>query len=160
MSVKPLKVTVTGTSESQTKLAVSARHFSFVIDEPVIFGGADTGPNPVEYALASLAGCMNVVIHMVAQERGVQVRALRLTVTGELDTSRLMDLPTENRAGFQGIDLIAEIDSDSSAADLDDVLRLSALRCPVSDNLSHATPITVHLAAPSERTAVEVGAQR
>jgi len=34
MSVKPLKVTVTGTSESPTKLAVAVRDFSFIIDEP------------------------------------------------------------------------------------------------------------------------------
>jgi uncharacterized OsmC-like protein len=157
MSVKPLKVSVTGTSESPTKLAVSVRNFSFVIDEPAAFGGADAGPNPVEYVLAAFAGCMNVVIHIVAQEQGVEVRALRLTVKGELDPSRLMALPTENRAGFQGIELIAEIDSDSSTAELDEVLRLSGLRCPVSDNLSHETPVIVRLAAPSERTAVLAG---
>lgn len=147
----PLKVSVTGTSESPTKLAVSVRQFSFAIDEPVMFGGADSGPNPVEFALASLAGCMNVVIHMVARERGVEVRALRLTVNGELDTSRLLAQPTENRAGFQVVELLADIDSDSSAAELDEVLRLSALRCPVSDNMSHTTPVTVRLATTSAK---------
>lgn len=38
MSAKLLECSVTGTSESPTKLAVSARHFSFVIDEPASFG--------------------------------------------------------------------------------------------------------------------------
>ncbi|MBG6058962.1 putative OsmC-like protein [Cryobacterium sp. MP_M5] len=150
MSVKPLKVTVTGTSESPTKLAVSVRDFSFIIDEPAAYGGEDAGPNPVEYALASLAGCMNVVIHMVAKEQGVEVRSLRLTVKGELDPSRLMALPTENRAGFQSIELRAEFDSDSSTAELAEVLRLSGLRCPVSDNLGNTTPVTLRLAAPAE----------
>lgn len=145
MSANSLKVTVTGTSESPTKLAVSVRHFSFVIDEPASFGGSDAGPNPVELTLSALAGCMNVVIHMVAKERDVNVRALSLTVKGELDTSRLMALPTENRAGFEAIEFIADIDSDSSEAELDEVLRLAALRCPVSDNLSNATPVTVRL---------------
>lgn len=82
MPAKPLNVTVTGTSESPTKLAVSVRDFSFVIDEPANFGGTDAGPNPVEYSLASLAGCLNVVIHLIAQERGVELRSLRLTVKG------------------------------------------------------------------------------
>lgn len=156
MSVKPLKVTVTGTSESPTKLAVSVRDFSFIIDEPAMFGGEDAGPNPVEYALASLAGCMNVVIHLVATEQGVDLRSLRLTVKGELDPSRLMALPTENRAGFEGIELIAEFDSDSSTAQLDEVLRLAGLRCPVSDNLGNATPVIVRLAAPAELEAALV----
>lgn len=145
MSAKPLKVKVTGTSESPTKLAVSVRDFSFVIDEPPAFGGTDAGPNPVEYELAALAGCMNVVIRMIAQERGVEVRALQLTVNGELDPSRLMGQPTENRAGFQKIELIADIDSDASADELNEVLRLSELRCPVSDNLNQVTPMVVRL---------------
>lgn len=57
-----------------------------------------------------------------------------------------MAQPTENRAGFQGVEVIADIDSDSSAAELDEILRLSATRCPVSDNMSHTTPIAVRLA--------------
>ena len=150
MSGKPLEFMITGTSESPTKLAVSARQFSFVIDEPPSFGGADSGPNPVEYSLASLAGCLNVVIHLIAKERGVEVRSLNLTVKGQLDPSRLMAQPTENRAGFQAVEVIADIDSDSSTTELDEILRLSAARCPVSDNMSHTTPVVVRLAAAAE----------
>jgi uncharacterized OsmC-like protein len=150
MSARPFTATVTGTSESPTKLAVSVRDFSFIVDEPASFGGADSGPNPVEYVLAALAGCMNVVIHLVAQERGIIVRALKLTVTGELDTSRLMAVPTDNRAGFHTIELTADIDSDASPAELDEVLRLAEKRCPVSDNLSHETPVSLRLAAAPE----------
>jgi uncharacterized OsmC-like protein len=150
MPAKPLTFTVTGTSETPIRLAVSVRDFSFLIDEPANAGGTDTGPNPLEFALAALAGCMNIVIHMIAKERGVEVRSLKLTVSGELDPSRLMGQPTENRAGFQQIDVIADVDSDASAADIDEVLRLSELRCPVSDNLGDATPVVVRRAASAE----------
>ena len=150
MPAKPLTFTVTGTSETPIRLAVSARDFSFLIDEPASLGGTDTGPNPLEFALAALAGCMNIVIHMISKERGVEVRSLKLTVSGELDPSRLMGQPTENRAGFQQIDVIADIDSDASGPELDEILRLSGLRCPVSDNLSDATPVVVRRAASAE----------
>lgn len=143
MSANSLTFTVTGTSETPIRLAVSTRDFSFLIDEPASFGGTDTGPNPLEYALAALAGCMNIVIHMIAKERGVEIRSLKLTVNGELDPSRLMGQPTENRSGFRQIEVIADIDSDASATELDEILRLSELRCPVSDNLSEATPVVV-----------------
>lgn len=150
MPAKSLEFSVTGTSESPIRLAVSARDFSFIIDEPASFGGTDAGPNPLEYALAALAGCMNIVIHMIAKERDVEVRALTLTVKGELDPSRLMGQPTDNRSGFQEVVVIADIDSDASAAELDEILRLSELRCPVSDNLSDATPVVVRRAAAAE----------
>ncbi len=75
------------------------------------------------------------------------MRALHLTVKGELDPSRLMGQPTENRTGFHAIELIADIDSDASPDELNEVLRLSELRCPVSDNVGAETPIVVRLAA-------------
>jgi uncharacterized OsmC-like protein len=74
MSAKPLKATVTGVSEFPIRLAVSVRDFSLIIDEPPSPGGTDEGPNPVENVLASVASCMNVVIHMIARERGVEWR--------------------------------------------------------------------------------------
>jgi len=150
MSTMPMHVTVTAKAESHTKLAVSVRDFGFIIDEPPSFGGTDAGPNPVEYLLASLAGCMNVVIHMIAQERGVAVRSLHLTVNGELDLSRALGQPTEHRTGFQSIELIADIDSDASPADLDEILHLAELRCPVSDNVGNETPIAIRLATAAD----------
>jgi len=139
--------TVTGTSESPTKLTVGARDFTFVVDEPESLGGTDHGPNPVEYVLASLAGCINVVVHMVAKERGVEIRGLKVTVQGSLDPSRLMALPTENRAGFESIELLAEVDSDADNDEVDEILRIAETRCPVADNLLSPTPVTLRRAA-------------
>ena len=143
MAAKSLKFTVTGNSESPTKLLVAVRGFSFVIDEPESFGGTDAGPNPVELVLSSLAGCINVVIHTVAAEQDVKIRSLRLTVAGDLDPSRLMGSPTETRAGFSAISLTAEVDSDASAEQIDEILRIAETRCPVADNLNNPTPVTL-----------------
>lgn len=66
------------------------RDFSLVVDQPPSFGGADVGPDPTEHLLASLGGCVNVVIHMITQQLGVKICVLHLTIEGELDPSRLM----------------------------------------------------------------------
>jgi hypothetical protein len=77
----------------------------------------------------------------------VALRSVKFTVTGELDVARLMGQPTENRAGFAEIELVADIDSDASVEELEEMLQLVELRCPVSDNLSHPTPLVIRLAA-------------
>lgn len=146
MAAKTLKFIVTGNSESPSKLMMSVRDFSFAIDEPESLGGTNAGPNPVELVLSSLAGCINVVVHMVAAERNVNIRGLRLTVEGDLDPSRLMGSPTEERPGFSAIALTAEIDSDASAEEIDEILRIAEKRCPVKDNLNNPTPITLRCA--------------
>lgn len=146
MAAKSLKFTVTGNSESSSKLMMSVRGFSFAIDQPESHGGTDAGPCPVELVLSSMAGCMNVVVHLVAAERGVDIRGLCLTVEGDLDPSRLMGSPTDNRPGFRAIALTAEVDSDASAEEIDEILRIAETRCPVADNLSNPTPLTLRRA--------------
>lgn len=125
---------------------MSVRGFAFAIDEPESMGGTNAGPNPVELVLSSLAGCINVVVHMVAAERNVNIRGLQLTVEGDLDPSRLMGSPTDNRPGFSAIALTAEIDSDATAEEIDEILRIAEARCPVKDNLNNPTPMTLRCA--------------
>jgi len=125
---------------------MTVRQFTFSIDEPPALGGTDAGPNPVEYVLSSIAGCINVVLHMVAKEQGVEIRSLKLWVTGQLDTDRLMGVDTERRAGFESVDLTAEVDSPASAEEIDALLRIAETRCPVADNLGNPTPVTLRRA--------------
>jgi len=51
-------------AETPTRVTAKARQFSIVIDEPPSLGGHDAGANPVEYLLASYAGCVNVMAHL------------------------------------------------------------------------------------------------
>jgi uncharacterized OsmC-like protein len=146
MAAKSLNVTVTGNSESPSRLMMSVRGFSFAIDQPQSHGGTDAGPSPVELVLCSLAGCVNIVVHMVAAERDVNIRGLRLTVEGDLDPARLMGSPTDIRPGFGAIALTAEVDSDASAEEIDEILRIVETRCPVADNLHNPTPLSLRRA--------------
>lgn len=150
MAAKSLKFTVTGNSESPSKLMMSFRGFSFAIDQPESHGGTNAGPSPVELVLSSLAGCINVVVHMVAAERNVNIRGLYLTVEGELDPSRLMGSHTDTRPGFSAIALTVEVDSDASAEEIDEILRIAEARCPVADNLNYSTPLTLRRATVPE----------
>ncbi len=47
---------VAGRSEAPARIAVQARQFKLVVDEPPALGGEDQGANPVEYILAGFAG--------------------------------------------------------------------------------------------------------
>lgn len=43
--------------------------FVIYMDEPPSLGGEDSAPNPVEVVLASLIGCLGIVIAVVAKEK-------------------------------------------------------------------------------------------
>jgi uncharacterized OsmC-like protein len=137
--------TVKGCSESAARIAVQARQFKLVVDEPPSLGGEDQGANPVEYVLAGLAGCLNVMAHLIADEMGVRLRRLEIEASGELDTDRLLGKSGSLRAGFQAIRVALKVDTDADAATLDRWLAAVKDRCPVSDNLANSTPVQIGL---------------
>jgi len=143
--------TVSGQSESPTRLAVQVRDFELIVDEPPSLGGDDEGPNPVEYILAGLAGCLNVMGHLIAKEMGFAIRFLKIDATGPLNPAKLLGEPTDDRAGYKSIQVTLNVDADVDQATLDRWLATIESRCPVSDNLMNLTPVSIH-AAPAERS--------
>ncbi len=140
-----LKFRVRGKSETATKLVVKARKFEIVIDEPEDLGGNNDAANPVEYLLAAFAGCINVMGHLIAKEMDFELRNLKIDVSGALDPARLFGQSMENRAGYQKIDVVLKPDCDADEETLKKWAEAIENRCPVSDNLSHTTPIAISI---------------
>ena len=128
-------------SESPARVRVNARSFTFLVDEPPELGGEDRGPNPVETLLGALAGCLNVVAHLVAKEHGIAISNLQIEISGPLNPAQLFRQPTSDPAGFKRIDVVLRFSSSAPREALDAWLREVESRCPVSDNLSRATPL-------------------
>ena len=134
---------VEASSVSKTRIDVSAGAHVFSIDEPERLGGTDTGPNPVEYTLGALAGCLNVVGHMVAREMGFHIETMNIHLEGNLDPLVFMGKKQGVRAGFKEIRAHFDIKCSASEETLRDWAKAIETRCPVSDNLSNPTPIEI-----------------
>jgi uncharacterized OsmC-like protein len=134
---------VEATGEHPTRTTVTTRGFEFVVDEPAALGGDDAGPNPVEYLLGALAGCLNVVGHLVADEMGFDLDGIEFRIEGDLDPAAFQGADTDARAGYQDVrvELVPETDADE--ATLDEWLSQVEARCPVSDNVGAATPMSL-----------------
>ena len=105
------------------------------IDQPVAGGGTDTGPTPLEYFLLALAGCLASVARIVAHQKKINLRALRLAVEGDLDLDVLTGKNMTDRPGFKGIKISVALDADLAQAEKEAFLREVERRCPVSDNI-------------------------
>jgi len=142
-----LKFSAQAKSENSTKTVVEARGFKVIIDEPQSLGGTNAGANPVEYLLAALSGCLNVVGHLIAKEMGFALRGLEIKLEGDLDPAKFMGKPTQGRAGYTAVHVTIKPDTDADQATLDKWLKAVESRCPVSDNISNATPLKIFLEA-------------
>ncbi len=128
-------------SVSATRLDVSAREFTFTVDEPTKLGGSNAGPNPVEYLLGALAGCINVVGYLVAKEMGFSIEELAIHIEGPLDALAFSGKKPGVRPGYQEIRVRCDVRTLADDETLARWMQSVVARCPVSDNIEHATPL-------------------
>lgn len=138
-----LNFSVKGVSENPTKFVAEARNFKIIIDEPPTLGGTDHGANPVEYLLASYAGCLNVMGHLIAGELGFKLDKLEIELSGNLNPDRLFGTSFEERAGFKKIDIQLKPTANASPELLKVWTEAVENRCPINDNLREITPTEI-----------------
>ena len=136
---------VKGESNSPAQFIAKTRQFKLIIDEPEGLGGTDEGANPVEYILAGLAGCLNVVGHIVAKELGFTIDKLKIELVGNINPDRLFGVSDNERAGFKKIDLKLIPETDAPVEILVKWLKIVQKRCPIKDNLMNITPIGISI---------------
>jgi uncharacterized OsmC-like protein len=84
--------TVSAVWEEAMRCTVDAGGFPITVDEPVSAGGTDQGPQPTELFLASIASCFTLALSHSATKRGIELRGLRVDVTGTYDGPRFAAL--------------------------------------------------------------------
>ena len=132
---------ISGTSINSTLYKGKSREFNFLVDEPNELGGQDLGANPVEYLLAAYAGCLNVVINIVAKEQNIKIDEIKINIDGDVDPSKLLGISDKNRAGFQSLNVDIDFKTDESKEKIDLLFNDVKQRCPINDNLSNPLPI-------------------
>lgn len=143
MSTKKVMVEVKQGAGFRTECK-AGKHM-ILIDQPAPATGTDTGPTPLEVQLMALGGCIAAIGRIIANQRKITLRGIEISVEGELDTDRLLGKASDKRTGFSSIAARVKIDADLSPTEKEEFLHAIDERCPVSDNLANATPVSVKL---------------
>ena len=117
------------------------RYFTVAADEPPVLLGTDRAPNPVEFLLHALAGCLTSTIVYKAAVKGIRVEAIESTFEGDLDALRFLELSEEGRLGYQGIRATFKVRANAPANEIRKLAEFS----PVLDVLRHGTPVTLEV---------------
>ena len=127
-------------SDKKFNVEVKAGDRTIYVDQPKFAGGTDAGPNPLEYFFTSLAGCIATTARIIANQKNINLNGIDMKIEGEFDTEVLLGKSTESRPGVSEIKITLNIDSDIPNEDFIKEIRA---RCPISDNIANATPVTI-----------------
>jgi len=119
--------------------------FTFDADHPEIFASQDKGATPVEFVLVGLASCLTAGIAAVAQLRQIKLRSVSATLQGSMDVRGILGADTDVRNGFDGIEVIYNIDADASPDDIKALVDQSQKRSAVYDILTNPTNVRVEV---------------
>jgi putative redox protein len=116
---------------------VAGRGHGLRVDEPVEFGGEDTGPMPTEVLVAALASCFCLAVAWAARKRRIPLDSLRVSV-------RPTRAPGEPRHGRYDV----WVESSTPAADLAPAVDLAKRYCWVTNTIQSPPEIHYHLGEP------------
>lgn len=68
---------ITATLTSGMRVLMSNGRHEWVADEPITLGGTDTGPNPYELLLASLAACTCITLSFYCRRKGIALESVK-----------------------------------------------------------------------------------
>lgn len=128
---------ITATLTSGMRVSMSNGRHEWLADEPIALGGTDTGPNPYELLLASLASCTCITLSYYCQRKGITLES----VTASYDFDRVHAEDCENcddpKSGFidkitSHVRIIGDFD-DAQRKRLAEIVE----RCPVHKTLAN-----------------------
>lgn len=114
-------------------------------DEPPVLLGTDHAPNPVEYILHGLAGCLTTSLVYHASARGISIESVESTLEGEIDLHGFLGLSEEKHSGYQEIRAVFMIRAEATEGQLGELIELAQKRSPVFNTLTNSVPVRVRL---------------
>jgi putative redox protein len=122
--------TVDATWEGGLRCTVQAGRFHLTVDEPESSGGTDTGPQPTDLFLSSIASCFVLAIAWAANKRGIGLGDVRVSTTGTYK-------------GLRFAEVTIRVSCDPRPAEFDELLAAAEKYCYVSNTLREVPVLEV-----------------
>jgi uncharacterized OsmC-like protein len=116
--------------------------FEVDADEPPMLAGEDEAPNPTEYLLSAIAGCVTTSMVIHAAARGIHIEELESEIEGDIDLRGFLGLSEDTPKGYTNIRLKIKV-----KADVDNMERLKRLaeHSPTLDTVVHGVNVELQV---------------
>ena len=104
---------------------------SFNADALPAFGGEDSAPSPLYYALSGIASCNQVTGSLVAKDLGIKLGTWEVDVNAELDVA-VLATGSEGNANFSEISGKIRVQTDANSEQLAKLASETERRCPIT----------------------------
>lgn len=111
------------------------------VDEPMMLGGTDTGPNPVELVLTALGTCQAITYRIWAALLDIPLDEVLFETEGDVDLNGLLGLRDGVRPGFGAIGHKVTLVGPASEERYRELADTVDRHCPVLDIVENPSPV-------------------
>ena len=134
MEWKPVDMTVTYNGDGAFT-ARTASGIAYAMEAPVGMGGHGTVPNPIQYLVGSLGGCVGVKICLALSDKGIVPEELTIGIHG----TRKKTMP----AFFDHVHLTVTLRADADEALVSEIIEQTLTRlCPIAAMFAEVGEVT------------------
>jgi len=130
-----------GTMGAGTRVDLRTGSFEFAADEPPSVGGTGTAPNPVQMALAALGSCQAITYRYWAEELGLRLDSVTVTVEADFDMGAFFGFPGAGSPAPSAVRCSVVLDGPEPPARYDDLVAAVEAHCPVLDLFTRPVPV-------------------
>ena len=132
---------ITATLTDGMTVRISNERHEWLADEPVTAGGSDSGPNPYELLLSSLAACTCVTIAGYCRHKGLPLKSVSTHYDfGRVHADDCEDCDAPDKGFIEQIVSNVHIEGDFDEAQRKRLTQI-AQRCPVHKTLARGVQI-------------------
>lgn len=114
-----------------TTVSITDTEWTIQLDEPTEDGGLNSGPNPMQFFAASLAGCQNEQAQVVAEELKVSMDGIALELEIDLDLAGFMGVAEHSDGSYKAVRMSAKVSGDLTAEQVQELGKRVDRRCPI-----------------------------
>ncbi|MGI9270320.1 MAG: OsmC family protein [Woeseiaceae bacterium] len=127
---------ITATLTTGTVVNITNGRHEWTGDEPIAVGGTDTGPNPYELLLGSLAACTCATLAMYCKHKGITLTSISASYEfGNIHADDCVDCDDDEKGFIEQISSKVHIEGDFDDAQRKRLAQI-VTRCPVHKTLS------------------------
>ncbi len=114
-----------------TKVSITDTQWKLQLDEPTEDGGSNSGANPMQYFIASLAGCQNEQSQVVAEELSLNITQVDINVEIDLDLAGFMGMSDNSNGSYKNVRLDAVVHGEATDVQIKSLGEKVDARCPI-----------------------------
>jgi len=114
-----------------TEVIITDTEWKMQLDEPIEDGGLNSGPNPMQYFIASLGGCQNEQAQVVAEELSLNIEQIDMNLEVDLDLSGFMGMSDNSDGSYKMVRLDAAVSGEVSEEQVKILGEKVDARCPI-----------------------------